>query len=69
MISYIHHRDYKTCPHCKSNLDFGERCDCQDKIESPKTKGLCNAYDASYFLNKINVNQKGDLNNEYINAR
>lgn len=22
---------YKICPHCKGNLDPGEKCDCQDK--------------------------------------
>lgn len=22
---------YRTCPHCGSNLDPGECCDCQDK--------------------------------------
>lgn len=22
-------RDYWTCPSCKANLDFGEKCDCQ----------------------------------------
>lgn len=22
---------YYTCPHCGSNLDPGERCDCQEK--------------------------------------
>lgn len=22
-----------TCPHCGDNLDFGERCSCQDKRE------------------------------------
>lgn len=30
MINYTHHRDYKTCEHCGSHLDHGERCDCQD---------------------------------------
>lgn len=24
---------YTTCPHCGSNLDFGERCDCQTQAE------------------------------------
>ena len=22
---------YTTCPHCGSHLDFGERCDCQQR--------------------------------------
>lgn len=22
---------FKICPFCGANLDFGERCDCQDK--------------------------------------
>lgn len=26
---------FKTCPFCGANLDFGERCDCQDKETAP----------------------------------
>lgn len=22
---------YRICPHCKGNIDPGEKCDCQDK--------------------------------------
>ena len=25
---------YRTCPHCGSNLDPGERCECQEKKEA-----------------------------------
>ena len=25
---------YWTCPYCKANLDFGERCECDSKKES-----------------------------------
>lgn len=25
---------YQVCPHCGSNLDFGEKCDCQDKKDN-----------------------------------
>ena len=26
---------YKPCPLCGANLDYGERCDCQDKETAP----------------------------------
>ena len=26
---------YKICPYCGSNLDYGERCDCMDQIDTP----------------------------------
>lgn len=31
-------KPYNTCPHCGSNLDHGEHCDCQDKTR-PETAG------------------------------
>ena len=27
---------FRTCPHCGSNLDPGEICDCQNKVEVKK---------------------------------
>lgn len=27
---------YRTCPHCGSNLDPGEKCDCQEREGSQK---------------------------------
>jgi len=29
---------YVTCPLCNSNLDFGEKCDCQEKREEKAKK-------------------------------
>lgn len=26
---------YRICPYCHAYLDFGERCDCQDKETAP----------------------------------
>lgn len=26
---------YRICPQCHAYLDFGERCDCQDKETAP----------------------------------
>lgn len=27
---------YIVCPICGSNLDFGEKCDCENKVTEPK---------------------------------
>lgn len=29
-----------TCPYCGSNLDSGERCDCQQEREKPETRKI-----------------------------
>lgn len=28
---------YHTCPYCGANLDPGERCDCQDELDTSST--------------------------------
>ena len=55
---------YWTCPHCGSNLDPGERCDCLKGLKKPfrgeemkMRKGLTNHI--SYYTPK-----KGGLSNE-----
>lgn len=51
MSNYIHHRDYKTCEHCSSHLDHGERCDCQDT----KCK-CCGKNSATQLMENANTN-------------
>lgn len=29
----MNRKQYWECPLCHSNLDFGEKCDCQQKLE------------------------------------
>lgn len=31
---------YRICPHCRAYLDFGERCDCQDKEKAAPEQQL-----------------------------
>lgn len=26
---------YRICPYCGAHLDYGERCDCMDPIDTP----------------------------------
>ena len=29
---------YNTCPYCGDHLDFGERCDCQNRGQEPERR-------------------------------
>ena len=29
---------FNTCPHCGDHLDFGERCDCQQRRSAAETR-------------------------------
>ena len=31
---------YRICPNCGAYLDFGERCDCQDKETAPDAANI-----------------------------
>lgn len=31
---------YRICPQCHAYLDFGERCDCQDKETAPDAANI-----------------------------
>lgn len=31
-------KQYWVCPFCHSNLDFGEKCDCQKEVEQEKRR-------------------------------
>ena len=58
---------YRTCPVCGAHLDFGERCDCQDKekaapdatnIESGKVEnGLPTNFSTSDFNKQMEEKQ------------
>lgn len=58
---------YRICPRCRAYLDFGERCDCQDKeeaapdatnIQSGKVESeLPNPHSTSDFIKPLGGNQ------------
>lgn len=49
---------YKTCPRCGSNLDFGEKCDCENEDKQR----------SEVFLNHMKVNSKtGQFTFQWVN--
>lgn len=45
---------YRTCPHCGSNLDPGERCDCQDKRKTALSAANTQSGKAKRKSNELN---------------
>ncbi len=54
--------NYKTCPHCGAHLDYGERCDCQEKREDASDAAETPSQDSTICTSEIVSGLPGNVN-------